>query len=171
MDHVGIFCSSRSLAISLYGEIILPLMVLLYNKGTRHVIYGGGDHGLMGLIYKEGTSLGMKVIGHNLERWSQPDFPHEIVYSSLLERQNGIVQSSQLYIILPGGIGTLYELMQVLCNNDVDKVGKNVILYNYDHYYDGFIFMLEHGVSVGLMDMDRLHFHIITNLEMLEEIL
>ena len=172
MDHIGIFCSSRGVAATLYQGIIIPLMVMLYDMGTRHVLYGGGDKGMMGLIYNEGTALGMTVTGHNLERWSTPDqYRNEIVYTTLLDRQNGLIQNSNMYIVLPGGIGTLYELMQVLCNNDVDKLGKKVILYNYDHYYDGFMMMIEHSVSVGLMDYDRLHFHVVTNLEELKEVL
>jgi uncharacterized protein (TIGR00730 family) len=138
--------------------------------GTRHILYGGGDEGLMGLIYHEGTALGMSITGHNLEKWSIP-YRNEIVYTSLMDRQNGLIQASQMYIVLPGGIGTIYELTQVLCNNDVDKMGKKVILYNYDHYYDGLIMMIKHSVSIGLMEYDRLTFHIVTNLEELKEVL
>lgn len=172
MDNIGIFCSSRGVAIPLYRGIIIPLLAMLYDMGTRHVLYGGGDNGLMGLIYHEGTELGMTVTGHNLERWSNPNqYRNEIVYTTLLDRQNGLIQASQMYIVLPGGIGTIYELTQVLCNNDVDKVSKKVILYNYDHYYDGFIMMIEHSVSIGLTDYDRLHFHIVTNPEELKQVL
>jgi uncharacterized protein (TIGR00730 family) len=168
--EIGIFCSSRESAAILFGGIVAPLLSFLYECGCKKIIYGGGDKGLMGVVYRESVALGMKVHGHNLERWSQR-FENEIVYTSLLERQNGLIQESQMYIVLPGGIGTIYELSQVLCHNDVEQVGKKVILYNYDHYFDGFIAMLQHSISLGLMDNDRLHFYIITSLDELKEIL
>jgi uncharacterized protein (TIGR00730 family) len=169
MDNIGIFCSSREKSVILYKHIVYPLMVLLYEMGVRHILYGGGHNGLMGVVYNDAKSVGMSVTGHNLDRWSQPQF-NEIVYTSLLDRQNGLIRSSQSYLILPGGIGTIYELAQVLCHNDVEKIGKKVILYNYNHYYDGFISMLKHGVSLGMADNDRLELYIVTNIDELRAI-
>jgi uncharacterized protein (TIGR00730 family) len=171
MDHIGIFCSSRDQAVLLYKDIIHPLMLLLYKMGVRHILYGGGDKGLMGVVYHDARSVGMSVTGHNLDRWSQPHLDTEIVYTTLLDRQNGLIRSSQSYLILPGGIGTIYELSQVLCHNDVEKLGKKVILYNYNHYYDGFIDMLKQSISLGMIDNDRLDLYIITNLDELKSIL
>jgi len=165
MDHIGFFCSSRDIAISSFGEIILPLLSLLYSTGTRNIYYGGGDQGLMGKLYYYGTELGMNVIGHNLEKWSSPTLPNEILYTNLLDRQNGLVKVSQYYIILPGGIGTIYELTQVLCHNDVERVGKKIILYNYHHYYDAFIQLLKHMIEKGLTDMDRLELTVVRDID------
>lgn len=164
MDHIGFFCSSREPAIPMYGHLILPLLTLLYEQGTRTIYYGGGDKGLMGLIYHHGTSLGIKVVGHNMKKWSQPELSNEILYERLVDRQNGLILASQYYIVLPGGIGTIYELSQVLCNNDVERLGKKVILFNSNNYYDSFETLINHSMKEGLTDRDRLEFTTVRNL-------
>jgi uncharacterized protein (TIGR00730 family) len=171
MDHISFFCSSRTSAITLFGEIILPLLTLLYQEGdTRTIYYGGGDKGLMGLVYSHGSSLGMNVVGHNLQKWASKERTNEIYHETLSERQNALIESGNYYIILPGGIGTIYELTQVLCHNDVEDRGKKVILYNYNHYYDGFLQLLFHSATEGLTDMDRLHLYIVDTLDDMKQV-
>jgi uncharacterized protein (TIGR00730 family) len=171
IDHISFFCSSRNVALPLYGEIVLPLLTLLFEYGTRTIHYGGGDNGLMGVLYDKGTSLGMNVVGHNLKKWASPNLPNEFYYDNLVDRQYALVSSGQYYIILPGGIGTLYELTQVLCHNDVERRNKPVILYNPNHYFDGFLQLLEHSIRQGLTDLDRLHFHVIDSIHNFRQLL
>ena len=164
MDHISFFCSSRNIALPGYGDIVLPLLTLLFEYGTRTIYYGGGDKGLMGLVYNKATSLGMNVVGHNLKKWASPNLPEEFYHDNLVDRQNALVQFGKYYIILPGGIGTLYELTQVMCHNDVEGRNKPVILYNHNGYFNGFLQLLGHSIREGLTDMDRLHFHIVDSI-------
>jgi predicted Rossmann-fold nucleotide-binding protein len=79
----------------------------------------------MGLVREFAT---IPITGHNLTRWDP--LPDENVYNTLRERQSALVEDSDAYLVLPGGVGTMYELFQVLCENDVEKREKPVMVYD-----------------------------------------
>ena len=158
---MGIFCSSRASAL-VYEEAVILVMAVLSSYGISQIAYGGGNNGLMGIVYREAIYNEIPIIGHNLERWSLPQLDNEIIYTNLTERQNGLMKMSDMYLILPGGIGTIYELTQALCHNDVDRIEKPVVIYNVDHYYDTFLLFLTELVTRKSMDNDRLFLHIVT---------
>jgi hypothetical protein len=90
----------------------------------------------MGLVREYAT---LPVTGHNLPRWNP--LPDEKVYSSLRERQAALIDDAEAYLVLAGGVGTLYELFQVLCENDVEKKRKPIVIYD------------PHGVYSPLQDL------------------
>jgi uncharacterized protein (TIGR00730 family) len=167
---VGIFCSSRASAM-VYEHAVVSMMAVLAAHGITQLTYGGGSHGLMGVVYRESLTHSIPIVGHNLERWSLPHLDSEIIYSNLIDRQRGIMDMSDMYLILPGGIGTIYELTQTLCHNDVDRLGKPVIIYNIDHYYDTFLLFLKELIEKKVMDSDRLMLHIVTTPDELQQLL
>jgi uncharacterized protein (TIGR00730 family) len=167
---VGIFCSSRASAL-VYEQNVILMMAVLASHGITKITYGGGNNGLMGVIYRESLKHAIPIVGHNLERWSLPHLDNEIIYSNLLDRQQGIMEMSDMYVILPGGIGTIYELTQTLCHNDVDRLGKPVVIYNIDHYYDTFLLFLTELINKKVMDSDRIMLHIVTTPEELQTLL
>jgi uncharacterized protein (TIGR00730 family) len=156
---VGIFCSSRESS-KIYTSIVLHIMKILSECTISGIVYGGGHNGLMGLVQDAAQDYSIPIIGHNLERWKEETRHTEIIYPTLLERQKGLITSSDMYLVLPGGIGTIYELVQVLAHNDVEHIYKPVILYNVDHLFDPLLDMFRELVSQGLMDVKRLCFYI-----------
>jgi predicted Rossmann-fold nucleotide-binding protein len=114
----------------------------------------------MGMILHEGTRLGMDVQGHNLHRWKLVD-RNEYLYPTLVERQRGLIDSSDMYLVFPGGVGTIYELFQVLCQNDVDRLGKPVILYNGFHFYSSILELLDKLIQQQLVDRERLYLYVV----------
>lgn len=167
---VGIFCSSRASAL-VYEHAVILMMSVLASHGITQITYGGGNNGLMGVVYRESLKHALPIVGHNLERWSLPHLDNEIIYTNLLDRQKGIMEMSDMYVILPGGIGTIYELTQTLCHNDVDRLGKPVIVYNIDHYYDTFLLFLTELIEKQVMDSDRIMLHSVTTPEELQTLL
>jgi hypothetical protein len=156
---VGIFCSSRESS-KIYKAIVLHIVQILSECGVSGIVYGGGNNGLMGIVQNAAQDYSIPIVGHNLERWKQ-DTPHkEFIYPTLLERQKGLITSSDMYLVLPGGIGTIYELIQVLAHNDVEQLYKPVVLYNVDHMFDSMLDMFRELVSQSLMDIKRLCFYI-----------
>jgi len=156
--RVAIFCSSRETSL-VYENIVKQAISILSEYGYTKLAYGGGASGLMGVVLNEGTRLGMNVEGHNLERWKIDR--KEMIYDTLVERQRGLIESSGMYVIFPGGVGTMYELFQVLCQNDVDRLSKPVILYNACHLYDPLVDLLYDLVHAKLVDRERLHLYIV----------
>jgi predicted Rossmann-fold nucleotide-binding protein len=129
--RLAIFCSSKESLVPLFDDAVRQLIHHLEASGRiTSFVYGGGDVGLMGLIRKYAT---LPVRGHNLPRWNP--LPDEAVYDTLRERQCALVDDADAYLILAGGVGTMYELFQVLCENDVEKRDKPVFIYDPDQVY------------------------------------
>ena len=156
---VGIFCSSRDSS-KIYTPIVLYIMKILSECVVSGIVYGGGNNGLMGIVQNAAYDYSIPITGHNLERWKQDTRHTECIYPTLLERQKGLISSSDMYLVLPGGIGTIYELIQVLAHNDVEQLHKPVVLYNVDHLFDPLLDMFIELVSQGLMDVKRLCLYI-----------
>jgi uncharacterized protein (TIGR00730 family) len=168
--RVGIFCSSRSIAVELFEQSAMDVMEVLYKIGIRDIVYGGGKYGLMGIVHRESVRYSMNIIGHNLEKWSDPECDHEVLYHTLLERQNGLISACDVFIALPGGIGTIYEISQVLCHNDVEGLNKPVLLYNTRSFYTNFVNTLKDIAHTGLIS-NELSLALINSKEELESII
>lgn len=128
---LAVFCSSKPSLVPIFRQDVEKLIPSLEASGHfTAFVYGGGSSGLMGLVREYAT---IPVIGHNLPRWDP--LPGEFVYDTLRERQSALVDDSDAYLILAGGVGTLSELFQVLCENDVEKRDKPVFVYDPCHVY------------------------------------
>ena len=149
---IGIFCSSKDSALPVFEQSVVMLMQILNEIGIRNIVYGGGKKGLMGIVYREAVMYRMNLIGHNLDRWSSPECENEILYHTLVERQAGLIASCHMFIALPGGIGTVYEIIQVLCHNDVDHIQKPVLLYNVNSFFTNLVVTLQDIHRNGLID-------------------
>ncbi len=124
--RLGVFCSSKPELANVFRDSTRDLIAHLEKSGiVSTFVYGGGNDGIMGLLREYAT---LPIVGHNLPRWNP--LPDERVYSTLRERQAGLIDDSDGYLVLAGGVGTLYELFQVLCENDVEKKGKPVVIYD-----------------------------------------
>ena len=132
-----------------YRPIIQQLFVHLFPLITT-IVYGGGTNGLMGLIKEYADHQHIPIIGHNMDRWNP--LPGEIIYNDLRSRQSGIIDGSDAYLVLPGGIGTLHEMIQVLCENDVQRLHKSVAIYDPDQIYHPLKELLTNMVEMKLLE-------------------
>ena len=137
------FCSARENIRSKYEDKVLELLSSLYQEiSFTHVVYGGGNMGIMGTVYN--FFKDKKIIeSHNLEKWRFEDNPDENLYTSILKRQKMLLLNSDVYVILPGGVGTLSEFFDAIVLNEVEHQNKPVIVFNCDGYYDKLIDLVE----------------------------
>lgn len=133
---IAFFCSARENIKSRYENTVIKFLEKLNdNIEFTHVVYGGGDYGLMGTVYH--FFKDKKIIeSHNLEKWRFEDNPDENLYTSILKRQKMLLLNSDIYIILPGGAGTLSEFFDAFILNEIEHKNKPIIVYNCDGYYN-----------------------------------
>ena len=87
------------------------------------------------------------------------DIPDEKVYHSLRERQGALIDDADAYLVLPGGVGTMHELFQVLCENDVEKKERPILIYDPDLVYAPLEELLSRMHQSGyLASPARIHF-------------
>ena len=138
--NITIFASSKKDVNKEYFEKTRELITKLNEiKDDVNVIYGGGESGLMGEISKYKGNL----ISSNLKKFVNSDTTDNYVFENINHRQEKLVELGDVYIILPGGYGTHYELLQVMTLNDIKVFNKPIILYNINNFFDKFINYLQ----------------------------
>ena len=138
MKTVGIFCSGKTGIKQEYVDIISNILKQIDIERVG-LAYGGGNVGLMGVIREVFTG---KIISSNLERFvdKQPDAPKDdYIFQNICDRQNKLIELSDMFLVLPGGFGTLYECLEVITKNQIGEHSKKVIIFNYKGVFNPLI--------------------------------
>jgi hypothetical protein len=145
---VCVFCSSSSAVEQVYFDAARELGLLLAERGWP-LVYGGTDVGLMGTLARavhtgKGTVIGIipeSIYGRGLS-YSTAD--ETIVTKDLRERKGLMDLRSDAFIALPGGFGTLEEVIEVLTLKQLALHTKPVIFLNTNGFYDPLMTLFEH---------------------------
>ena len=156
LQTVAVFCGSRLGQHPEYRDAAAELGKLL---GERRIdmVYGGASVGLMGAIADAALEHGANVTGVITEGLKEKELAHAglsklCVVSSMHERKAMMERLSQGFIALPGGIGTLEEIFEILTWAQLGLHRKPCGLLNVNGYYDGLISFLETMQRQGFME-------------------
>jgi uncharacterized protein (TIGR00730 family) len=131
MINVGFFSSSKDCLKTKYSEEIMKLLLEIKKLDKiKNVVYGGGTIGIMGLVREVFND---KIISHNLEKWKE--FDNETIHPDIISRQRALIDNSDLFIVLPGGVGTVSELFDCIMMNDTKSFQKPIMIFNCDDYF------------------------------------
>ena len=164
--HIAVFCGS---SMPRNKEIVEAAAVLgrrIAQEGHT-LVYGGSNLGLMGVVSGAALEAGGRVVGVIPNLFSD-DIIHsqrvtELVrVSSMAGRKERIMEACDAFIALPGGIGTIDEVSEVMVMNQLQIVGgqrildgtyktKPMILLNIDGYFDPFLAQIQRAHDEGLM--------------------
>lgn len=152
--NLCIFCGSKKGSNPYFeNETRVLGKILAYNK--IKIIYGGGGKGLMGIIAETVINNGGFVEGIMPNFFSPPPFKTKLFKLTLVknmsERKNKLIEISDAFCILPGGIGTLDEFFEIITLKQLKKLNKPIILVNWNGYWnkliDSMIFLEKNGFS------------------------
>jgi len=139
MKKICIFAGSSDLAISHFQKDVERLADLLA-ENKYSIVYGAGKVGLMGVVskrYYEHNGVLIGVVPYYLNR---PELVFEhcselIVTKDLHERKETMENLSDAFIVLPGGIGTMDEFLNVLAGKQLKYHHKPIFLLNSDNFF------------------------------------
>ncbi len=143
MAAIGVFCaSSRALDrrwLDLARDVGLELA-----RRDHTLVSGGGCIGMMGALAAGARSGGTHTVGvipHVLVglEVADRDADELIVTSDMASRKNAMIEKSDGFLVLPGGLGTLDELFEVWTTAALALHAKPVVLLDIDRYYTGLI--------------------------------
>jgi uncharacterized protein (TIGR00730 family) len=148
-----------------YAETAAALARLLAERGIG-VVYGGGKVGLMGILADAAMAAGGDVIGVMPQDLIDREIGHaqitELrVVGSMHERKALMAELSDGFIALPGGAGTLEELIEIYTWSQLGLHRKPMGVVNVSGYYDGLAGLLDHAVHEGFLresHRDAMHF-------------
>jgi uncharacterized protein (TIGR00730 family) len=126
---------------------------------ARHgigIVYGGGNVGLMGELADAALGAGGEVIGIMPHQLVDREIAHggltELkVVDSMHERKATMADLSDAFIALPGGIGTLEEIIEIYTWSQLGLHQKACAVLNVGGYYDGLTAFLDHAVTEGFL--------------------
>jgi len=118
------------------------------------LVYGGGRTGLMGALADGALAAGGRVQGVILRRFIDEDVHHLGVemfeVTDMRSRKAGLDERADAFVALPGGLGTLEELLEVLSFRKLDLHHRPVVLVNARGFFDPLVAQLERAVGEGL---------------------
>ncbi len=125
------------------------------NSGAQ-LVYGGGHHGLMGMVADAALATGARVIGVIPEALVEMEAAHQgctelHVVTDMHERKRLMAERADAFLALPGGIGTFEELFEVWTWRQLGYHDKPIGLLNAGGYYDGLLAFLRSTVQAGFM--------------------
>jgi uncharacterized protein (TIGR00730 family) len=131
---------------------------ILADNGIR-LVYGGGSVGLMGTVAQAVLEHGGDVIGiipeFLMPRERPGRLPQELVVTKdMHERKRKMFENADAFVALPGGVGTLEELVEQLTWVQVGRHKKPVLLANFNGYWDPFRDLLDHMKRLGFIYTD-----------------
>ena len=146
--NICVFCSSSSALAQPYYTAATAFGASLAQHGHT-LIYGGADVGIMGQVARAVSSSGGYVIGimpQILEgkRISYAAADKMIITRDLRERKAEMASRADAFVALPGGFGTLEELLEVLTLRQLQEHTKPIVLLNTLDFYLPLIDLFEH---------------------------
>ena len=156
---VCIYCGSGSGVGTQYTAAARELAAEIAKRGMA-IVYGGARVGLMGEVADTALSLGASVTGVIPDGLVQREIAHEglsrqYVVASMHERKERMAALSDAFIALPGGLGTLEELFEIITWGHLGFHEKPCGLLNVVGYYDRLLEFLDHAVEEGFIGAQR----------------
>ena len=151
MKNISVFCGAHEGNNPRYAEDAKKIGEILEVKGIN-VVFGGGNVGLMKIVSDAALDNGVDAIGigleslHNLELVN-PRLKNQIITKTLLDRKDEFMKRSDAFIVLPGGVGSLDELAEIMANNQLGLINKPVGLLNTEGYYDHLLAWMKKAVE------------------------
>lgn len=155
IQNVCVYCGSSSRVDQAYKDAAVSLghQIAAENWG---VVYGGGRVGLMGLVADSALEKGAKVIGIIPEHIQEREVEHNDltelhVVDSMHTRKQMMVDRSQAFVILPGGLGTLDEFFELITWKQLGLHDKPIVVVNMGGYWTKLLECIDNIANVGFM--------------------
>lgn len=155
MRRVCVYCGSNSGLRPVYAEAARDLAATLV-RHELELVYGGADKGIMGVIADEVLALGGKVHGVIPQMLIDKELAHQAltelhVVSSMHARKSMMAALSDGFIAMPGGFGTLEEIIEIITWGQLRFHDKPCGLLNVDGYFDSLLTYLDHASAEGFL--------------------
>jgi len=160
IKSVCVYCGSQDGADPSYREAARAFGRALGEAGIT-LVYGGGSTGLMGAVASGAIEAGGEVMGIIPQFLVDREKAHVgvtnlVVTNDMHERKWAMFEHSDAFVALPGGIGTLEELIEILTWAQLDRHDKPIVIANLNGFWNHLASMLAHMKAEGFLhSLDR----------------
>jgi uncharacterized protein (TIGR00730 family) len=158
---VAVFCGSNFGGSDLYAEGAAKLGAALAAAGIT-LVYGGTTKGLMGIVADAVLNAGGSAHGVITERLHARGHSHAALtrsetVASLRNRKERMTELADAFVALPGGIGTMEEMMEVWTMNQLSEIDKPVGLLDIAGFFAPFLAFIDHMVVTKFLPAAHRH--------------
>ncbi len=151
-----LFCGSRTGTDPRFTDEARRLGAVLAARGHR-LVYGAGDRGLMGEAARAMQTAGGRILGvipQHLVDWEvgKSDLDEYFVVGTMHERKKLMFDRSDAVIALPGGTGTLDELIEVLTWRQLGLHARPIVLVDTGGYWQPLLTLFDHMIAHGFAE-------------------
>jgi len=170
VTNIAVFCGASQRIPEAYAretETLGRLMAL----NRYALLFGGGDVGLMGVLARAVHAHGGYVSGYipvalrqrEGVAYTVADELH--VTADLSERKKEIFERANGFVVLPGGLGTLEEYLEIVTLRQLGYHDKPIVVVNALHYFDPLLDFMEEATRTGFMPETRVLFTVVEDSE------
>ncbi|WP_149762542.1 TIGR00730 family Rossman fold protein [Neomesorhizobium albiziae] len=160
---ICVYCGSSPGRGDLYMAAGLELGRAIGSAGLR-LVYGGGTKGIMGAVAQGASGAGGQVTGiiprflMNKEATEQAlsELDDLIVTDNMHQRKHIMFEKSDAFVALPGGIGTVEEIVEIMTWAQLGHHRKPVVFCNINGFWDPMVALLDHMQSEGFIHTSHL---------------
>ncbi|MBB3560097.1 hypothetical protein FHX06_001408 [Rhizobium sp. BK512] len=155
IKSIAVFCGSNFGATDDFADGARALGRAMASEGIG-LVYGGTTKGLMGVVADAvleagGTAHGVITESLHQRGHSHPKLTTDEITPTLRLRKQRMAELADAFIALPGGIGTIEELMEVWTMNQLSEIDKPVGLLNSAGFFDAFLKFIDHMVETKFL--------------------
>ena len=153
--RVAVYCGSAVGSNPAYLAEARALGAAIASAGLG-LVYGGTNIGLMGAVADAALAGGAHAIGVLPELLAGREIAHDgltefVLVSTMHERKARMAELADAFLVLPGGYGTLEELLEVVTWAQLGLHAKPCIVINTADYWDGLLAFLDSAVAAGFI--------------------
>jgi len=158
-----VYCASSNSVDEVYFEAARELGDAIAQRGYR-LVYGAGTLGLMGMVAQSTHTAGGHVTGiipgYMQEKGVVSAYIDELIVTEDMRQRKALMEShAEAFVCLPGGFGTLEEVLEVLTLKQVEQHLKPIVLLNVDRYFDPLLGLFEHIIKLHFAHEEHRHLY------------
>lgn len=170
--RIAVYCGSINGKDPAYKEGAETLGKWIAENGHT-LVFGGSDAGLMSAVCNAALNAGGKVIGVSpdipfIRKQLHPGLTEVYLTGTMAERKSKMMELADAYVALPGGIGTLDEITEVICLGRIGVEKKPCVMLNIHGYYESYRAVISKMVEEEFVKKEELQHLLIS--EDMEEI-
>ena len=159
LDQLAVYCGSAAGTDPVFADAARSTAAAMVRQQVQ-LVYGGGRHGLMGLIADRMLELGGEVYGVIPQALVDIEVAHPRVtelhiVETMHERKAKMTELGDGFLALPGGIGTLDEFFEAWSWNALGYHAKPFCLLNVEGFWDGLFEFIDHAMKSGFLSERR----------------
>ena len=150
--NICVFCSAQELPENYTKPALKAIVEIAHNGHT--LIWGGTDTGLMRDVASAAQEAGAQIVGVSVEflkHKARANANEMIIANDLADRKSVMIERSDAFLVLVGGIGTLDEVTEIIERKKHGAHSKPIVFLNTDNFYKGLQNQLQRMEADGFL--------------------